>query len=117
MENISYIIVISILINLLIQAGLIFRYYYPLLIEYFNNKKITWNSNHDRIVTVAFMMCLLLSVYFSQILFQFSKGSYFITLYLSVLVILTIFIFLIQKMGNTKRTKNILIIPNQEKKT
>lgn len=113
MENLSYIIVILILINSLFQFGLIFRYYYPLVIEYFNNKKISWNSNYDRIILASFTVFFYLSLYFSQILLNSSNEFYFIILYLIILIFLTILIFLIQKIGVAERIKNNSILTTE----
>lgn len=118
MVNLSYIILISILINSLVQVGIIFKYYFPLAIEFFKNKKISWNSNYDRIILAAFTVFFYLSFYFSQLLLNSSDEYYFIILYLIILTFMTVLIFLIHKIRVSERIKNssIPLIKNHIKK-
>lgn len=109
MKTINYSIVVLILINILSQLGLILRYYYPLIIQYFQNEKITWNSNYDRIIAASFLSFFCLSNYFSNLLLMSSNKFLFAILYMTILIFLTIAIFLIQKKGFTERDKKDLI--------
>lgn len=113
MEIISYIIVVSILINILVQLGLILTYYYPLIIQYFQNKKITWNSNYDRIIAASFLAFFCLSIYLGRILMTSSNELYLALLYMTTLFFLTISIYLIHRMGFAERAKNSLISPKE----
>ncbi|MDI6034778.1 hypothetical protein QLS91_17005 [Flavobacterium sp. LB2P84] len=113
MEIISYIIVVSILINILVQLGLILRYYYPLIIQYFQNKKITWNSNYDRIIAASFLAFFCLSIYLGRILLTSSNELYLAISYITILFFLTISIYLIHRMGFAERAKNSLISPKK----
>ncbi|MDI5899454.1 hypothetical protein [Flavobacterium yafengii] len=108
MKIISYIIVVSILINILVQLGLILRYYYPLIIQYFQNKKITWNSNYDRIIAASFLAFFCLSTYLGRILLTSSNELYLAILYMTILILLTISIYLLQRTGSAERTKSSL---------
>ena len=108
MEFIVYFIVTTILTNLLIQLGLIFKYYYPLIIQYFQNKKIIWNPNYDRIIATSFIAFFCLSAYLSRLLLTSSKELYLAILYMTILILLTILIYLLQRIGSAERTKSCL---------
>lgn len=108
MEFIVYFIVTTILTNLLIQLGLIFKYYYPLIIQYFQNKKIIWNPNYDRIIAASFIAFLCLSTYLSRLLLTSSQELYLAILYMTILILLTILIYLLQRTGSEERTKSCL---------
>lgn len=115
MENLSNIIITSILINSLIQLSLILRYYKPLILEFFENKKISWNSNFDRMILVAFTTFFYFSFDISKTILG-SLNDFNIT-YLIMLLLYTIIIFLFQKIGVKQRNKyNLISFKEQESK-
>ncbi len=109
MKTIGYIIIISILINLLVQFGLILKYYYPLILQYFNNKKVDWNSNYDRIIAAFFLTFFCLSIYLGRISLGASSELYLVISFITILFFLTISIYLIYRIGFSERVKNSLI--------
>lgn len=109
MKIIGYIIVISILLNLLVQFGLILRYYYPVILQYFKNEKITWNSNYDRVIIGAFVGLFYLALILSRKLLTASNELYLAIPYMTILILLTISIYLIYRIGLKERAKNGLL--------
>lgn len=106
MKIIIYFIVTSILINLLIQLGLILRYYYPLIIQFFQNKKIAWNPNYDRVIAGAFIGLFYLALLLSRTLHTLSNELYLAILYMTILILLTVSMYLIYRIGSKERAKN-----------
>ncbi len=118
MENLFKITYISILLNSLIQLIIIFRYYRPLLLEYFDNKKISWNSNFDRMILVSFILFFYLSLNVSKTLLGSLNDFNFTITYSIVLFLFTIVIFLFQKIGVAERNKyNSISYKEPESKT
>lgn len=122
MKIIGYIIVISILLNLLVQFGLILRYYYPLIVEYFKNEKISWNSNYDRVITGAFIVAFSFTFYFTNILLKtkpnnkntITFNNITIILYILITITFTALVYLCYKKAIEERKKNIDEIDNPE---
>lgn len=108
MKITSYIIVISILINSLIQFGLIFRYYSPLITEYLNNNKTSWNANYDRIILVAITAFFYLNINLGRTLLHSPSELYLEILIMIILIFFTILIYLFQKIGFAKRKLNYI---------
>lgn len=109
MKIISYIIIVSILINLLVQLGLILIYYYPLMLDYFKNKKTTWNSDNDRIIAFGFLVFFGLSIILARLLLTSTNELYLTIFCMTVLLFSTIMIYQIPRMAYAKETKSNLI--------
>ena len=108
MKIISIIIVVLVLINFLVQLGFILRYYIPLINQYFQNKKITWNPNYDRIIAISFLSFFCLNIYLTQILLTTSNKLLLTILYMTILIISTILIYFIERKGYLQRAKSSL---------
>lgn len=105
MKIVSYVIIVSILLNLLLQLGLIFNYYYPIILQFFKNEKTSWNSNYDRVIAGAFLALFYVTVCLSNILLTTSNELYLTISYMTIVIMLTLSIYLIYKLGFRERTK------------
>ncbi|UUW07869.1 hypothetical protein NLG42_17395 [Flavobacterium plurextorum] len=106
MKIIGYIIIVSILLNLLFQLLLILNYYYPVILQYFKNEKTSWNSNYDRVIAGAFLALFYLTFRLSNILLTSSNEVYTTISYITIVIMLTISIYLIYRMGIKERAKS-----------
>jgi hypothetical protein len=97
MKIISYIIVISILFNLLVQFGIILKYFLPFLLCFLSNKKQPWNSNHDRLFSTFFLVFFGLSMFLSRSLLNTSQSIYFAVLTSVTLIGITASIYLLYR--------------------
>jgi hypothetical protein len=114
MKIIGYIVVISILLNLLVQFGIILKYFLPFLLCFLSNKKQTWNSNHDRLFSTFFLVFFGLSMFLSRSLLNTSQSIYFAVLTFVTLIGITASIYLLYRKSISIRSDSKNFSRNNE---
>lgn len=129
MKITGYIVVILILLNLLVQFGIILKYFLPFLLCFLSNRKQTWNSNHDRLFSTFFLVFFGLSMFLSRSFLSTSQNIYFAVLIFVTLIGITASIYLLYRKSisiksdnknfnrNNKETKSNYDFENNYKKS
>lgn len=116
MENTVYLIIVLLIsINLILQLGIILKYFTIFFCEFLNNKKSTFNANYDRLISFAFIVAFSFTFYFTNILLKtkpnnennITFNNITIILYILVIITFTALVYFCYKKAIEERKKYI----------
>lgn len=118
MENLQYIILAIILINILIQFGIIIKYLTPFCEDLLLNKRKRWNPNHDLLFTAGFIVLFITTIFFSKFLLGTPQNIYIIFFIILIQILITGMMFLFyKKMDVIKKSAENKIISSEKSDT